>query len=109
MWRLHALLTSSPDRVWVSLLGFVDEVATAAKLHAEYRDHAVPLGAEPVSTRRTTPSGGFDGVERRHPPSVARWHFLYFLPLPQWQGSLRPGRGVRRVGALGMPISSEAS
>ena len=21
----------------------------------------------------------------------APWHFLYFLPLPQWQGSLRPG------------------
>src|ERR1700733_11642042 len=26
--------------------------------------------------------------------SLARQHFLYLLPLPQWQGSLRPGFGA---------------
>ncbi len=28
--------------------------------------------------------------------SAAPWHFLYFLPLPQWQGSLRPSFGSAR-------------
>jgi hypothetical protein len=31
------------------------------------------------------------------PSSSGRWHFLYFLPLPQWQGSLRPSRGPARA------------
>jgi hypothetical protein len=40
-----------------------------------------------------------------YPPSP--WHFLYFFPLPQGQGSFRPTFGtVPRVGTPGTPIRS---
>src|SRR5262249_35144216 len=32
------------------------------------------------------------------PSSTSMWHFLYFLPLPHGQGSLRPTRGPLRTG-----------
>src|SRR5262249_56041470 len=31
--------------------------------------------------------------------SAGMWHFLYFLPLPHGQGSLRPTRGIARTGS----------
>ena len=40
-----------------------------------------------------------DTSRRPHPPSApqSRQHFLYFLPDPQWQGSLRPSLGDART------------
>src|SRR5436190_2942197 len=34
------------------------------------------------------------------PSSMSMWHFLYFLPLPHGQGSLRPTRGPVRTGSV---------
>ena len=34
-----------------------------------------------------------EGAQRPQGLCSSPWHFLYFLPLPQWQGSLRPGSG----------------
>ena len=39
--------------------------------------------------------------------SYAPWHFLYFLPLPQGQGSLRPTfSSVRWMGCFGAEAAS---
>ncbi len=39
----------------------------------------------------------------------APWHFLYFLPDPHGQGSLRPTFGWLRVTVLVLPASSPAA
>src|SRR5688572_4408693 len=49
------------------------------------------------------PEPGLDPLVHAEPSSLARWHFLYFLPLPHGHGSLRPARrapmGARRGAA----------
>src|SRR4030042_1153933 len=39
--------------------------------------------------------------------SMAPWHFLYFLPDPHGQGSLRPTLGVERRTVVGGPAVGE--
>src|SRR5439155_22859051 len=46
-----------------------------------------------VKSRIEKPSGGREPVARQRP-----WQNLYFLPLPQKQGSLRPGVFSTRLG-----------
>src|SRR5262249_60512069 len=41
--------------------------------------------------------------------TFAPWHFLYFFPEPQGQGSLRPTFGWLRVTVLILPASSPAA
>ena len=41
--------------------------------------------------------------------SLARWHFLYFLPLPHQQGSLRPSLGLGGDGGISSTSWSNAS
>src|SRR6185503_15289746 len=46
---------------------------------------------------------GGPGLVAAHAPvptrsSAGMWHFLYFLPLPHGHGSLRPTRGMARIG-----------
>jgi haloacetate dehalogenase len=40
---------------------------------------------------------------------VAPWHFLYFLPLPQWQRSLRPGSAALRTVSTRGPMLRQSS
>ena len=68
----------------------------------EYEDDGDDLHAQEVGRRRSAEaaragsdpgSRSFQGVrvKRQAPtPTVAPWHFLYFLPEPHGQGSLRP-------------------
>lgn len=46
-----------------------------------------------------------DEAPRPH-GSYAAQHFLYFFPLPQGQGSLRPGPSSRRIGVRGVSAST---
>src|SRR5258706_2763535 len=56
------------------------------------------LGEDPQQPRRAVARGAHEWLPT--PSSIGIWHFLYFLPLPHGQGSLRPTRGpVRTTGA----------
>jgi hypothetical protein len=44
-------------------------------------------------------SAGLQDAARRH-YAVAPWHFFHFFPLPQLQGSFRPGVFVARCGSF---------
>ena len=50
-------------------------------------------------------SDGRTGRQRRVGQAAAPWHFLYFWPLPQGQGSLRPTLGWSRTTGLGLTMS----
>jgi len=55
-----------------------------------------------AASREKGPGGGARGVSASG--HQAPWHFLNFLPLPQWQGSLRPGVSARRTASTRGPM-----
>src|ERR1019366_3783662 len=48
-------------------------------------------------------------LSRSAASSLARQHFLYLLPLPQWQGSLRPGFGAGLAMVVGTVARREGA
>jgi hypothetical protein len=59
---------------------------------------AGPFGfAQGRLTRRPVPTRSWDGRAYLGCRFYAPWHFLYFLPEPQGQGSLRPTFSCERT------------
>src|SRR5262245_23042752 len=63
-------------------------------------------------TRRTSSNVSASGVRSssiRPPDQFVPWHFLYFLPLPQGHGSLRPTLGPSRLTVWTVSVPPSAS
>ena len=99
------LLEGAPDRGAISHCAPDDPphvpgaalASEASERRAGQCSCARPSAARAASRRPARPGGAEPGSARREPrrPGAWRqapWHFLYFLPDPQGQGSLRPTR-----------------
>ena len=73
-----------------------------ARAGAEHRllDQVARSRLGPAAVQAAAPGARPVPAVEPWPQPAAPWHFLYFLPLPQGQGSLRPGVGAARRGAV---------
>src|SRR5215468_1165658 len=66
----------------------------------------VAEGLSASATAAGAASAAFARAARAAASSFARWHCLYFLPEPQWQGSLRPSFEPSTDGLLPLELTT---
>src|SRR5271168_3207137 len=81
--------------------------ATSARNSRRRGREATGLSSRCASSRRALSRCAWASARRLRSAawSLARQHFLYLLPLPQWQGSLRPGFGAGLAMRVGIVVA----
>jgi len=78
-----------------ALISGLAKFQRSSMLHVRKAWHRAPFtGAARQAGRPSWEPPGFGGDQRQFPLSAVPQHFLYFLPDPQTQGSLRPIFGL---------------